>query len=228
MRWLRLLNTVEATSEQRGPGVLSSRERQVFEAAGAVRLAIAQKYADRHKLFEKKGNSDDYKFLWVTDFPFFEWDEETKSWTFAHHPFTSPHEDDLKAGRLTSDPGSVRSLAYDIVLNGMELGSGSIRIHRQDVQQQIFRALGMSREEAKARFGFFLDALEYGTPPHGGIALRAGQDCDDSGWSTEPARGDRLSEDREGDRSDGGCSDRSKRDAVEGTAHPDSVEELGA
>jgi aspartyl-tRNA synthetase len=164
-------NTVEATSEQRGPGVLSSRERQVFEAAGAVRLAIAQKYADRHKLFEKKGNSDDYKFLWVTDFPFFEWEEETKSWTFAHHPFTSPHEDDLKAGRLTSDPGSVRSLAYDIVLNGTELGSGSIRIHRQDVQQQIFRALGMSPEEAKARFGFFLDALEYGTPPHGGIAL---------------------------------------------------------
>ncbi len=164
-------NTVEATTEQRGPGVLSSRERQVFEGAGAVRLAIAQKYADRHKLFEKKGNTDDYKFLWVTDFPFFEWDEEARTWTFAHHPFTSPHEDDLKAGRLTSDPGAVRALAYDIVLNGTELGSGSIRIHRQDVQKEIFRALGMSEEEARARFGFFLDALEYGTPPHGGIAL---------------------------------------------------------
>ncbi len=164
-------STVEATTEQRAPGVLSSRERQVYEAAGAVRLAIAQKYADRHKLFEKKGNSDDYKFLWVTDFPFFEWDEDTKSWTFAHHPFTSPHEDDLKAGRLTSDPGAVRALAYDIVLNGTELGSGSIRIHRKDVQQQIFRALGMSDDEAKSRFGFFLEALEYGTPPHGGIAL---------------------------------------------------------
>jgi aspartyl-tRNA synthetase len=163
--------TVEATTEQRGPGVLSSSERQVFEAAGAVRLAIAQKYADRHKLFEKKGNSDDYKFLWVTDFPFFEWDEDTKTWTFAHHPFTSPHEDDLKAGRLTSDPGAVRALAYDIVLNGTELGSGSIRIHRQDVQKQIFSALGMSEEEARSRFGFFLEALEYGTPPHGGIAL---------------------------------------------------------
>jgi len=163
--------TVEVTSEPRAPGVLSSRERQVYEAAGAVRLAIAQKYADRHKLFEKKGNSDDYKFLWVTDFPFFEWDEDAKKWTFAHHPFTSPHEDDLKAGRLTSDPGAVRALAYDIVLNGTELGSGSIRIHRKDVQQQIFSALGMSDEEAKARFGFFLDALEYGTPPHGGIAL---------------------------------------------------------
>ena len=164
-------NTVEATTEQRGPGVLSTGERQVYEAAGAVRLAIAQKYADRHKLFDKKGNSDDYKFLWVTDFPFFEWDEGSKKWTFAHHPFTSPHEDDLTAGRLTSDPGAVRALAYDIVLNGTELGSGSIRIHRKDVQQQIFRALGMSEEEAKARFGFFLDALEYGTPPHGGIAL---------------------------------------------------------
>ncbi len=164
-------NTVGATSELRGPGVLSSRERQVFEAAGAVRLAIAQKYADRHKRFEKKSNSDDYKFLWVTDFPFFEWDEDAKTWTFAHHPFTSPHEDDLKAGRLTSDPGAVRALAYDIVLNGTELGSGSIRIHRKDVQQQIFSALGMSDDEAKARFGFFLDALEYGTPPHGGIAL---------------------------------------------------------
>jgi aspartyl-tRNA synthetase len=162
---------VEATSETRAPGVLSARERQIYEAAGAVRLAIAQKYADRHKLFEKKGNSDDYKFLWVTDFPFFEWDEDTREWTFAHHPFTSPHEDDLKAGRLTSDPGAVRALAYDIVLNGTELGSGSIRIHRKDVQQQIFSALGMSDEEAKARFGFFLDALEYGTPPHGGIAL---------------------------------------------------------
>jgi aspartyl-tRNA synthetase len=163
--------TVEATSELRAPGVLSARERQIYEAAGAVRLAIAQKYADRHKLFEKKGNSDDYKFLWVTDFPFFEWDEDEKQWTFAHHPFTSPHEDDLKAGRLTSDPGAVRALAYDIVLNGTELGSGSIRIHRKDVQQQIFSALGMGDEEAKARFGFFLDALEYGTPPHGGIAL---------------------------------------------------------
>ena len=164
-------HTVVATTEQRGPGVLSSREREVFEAAGLVRLALAQKFADRHKLFDKKGDGDDYKFLWVTDFPFFEWDEEKRSWTFAHHPFTSPHEDDLKAGRLTSDPGAVRALAYDVVLNGTELGSGSIRIHRQDVQQQIFRALGMSDEEARSRFGFFLEALEYGTPPHGGIAL---------------------------------------------------------
>ena len=153
------------------PGRLSSREREIFEAAGLVRLALAQKFADRHKRFEKTGGADDYKFLWVTDFPFFEWDEENKLWAAAHHPFTSPHEDDLKAGRLTSDPGAVRALAYDIVLNGTELGSGSIRIHRQDVQQEIFRALGMTDAEAQERFGFFLDALTYGTPPHGGIAL---------------------------------------------------------
>ena len=86
-------------------------------------------------------------------------------------PSTSPHEDDITSGRLTSDKGAVRALAYDIVLNGTELGSGSIRIHRKDVQAQIFASLGMNEEEQKARFGFFLDALEYGTPPHGGIAL---------------------------------------------------------
>jgi aspartyl-tRNA synthetase len=101
----------------------------------------------------------------------YEWNEETKTWDAAHHPFTSPHEEDIQAGRLTSDKGAVRALAYDIVLNGTELGSGSIRIHRQDVQAEIFRSLGMSDAEAKERFGFFLDALEYGTPPHGGIAL---------------------------------------------------------
>jgi aspartyl-tRNA synthetase len=143
----------------------------IYKRVGALRLELAKKYADKHKLFEQKGNADDYKFLWVTDFPMYEWDEEAKVWNAAHHPFTSPHEEDIKAGRLTSDKGAVRALAYDIVLNGTELGSGSIRIHRQDVQAEIFRSLGMSDEEAHARFGFFLDALEYGTPPHGGIAL---------------------------------------------------------
>ncbi|HEX4064709.1 MAG TPA: aspartate--tRNA ligase [Acidobacteriaceae bacterium] len=143
----------------------------IYKKAGQLRLDLAKRFQDEHKAFEKKGIADDYKFLWVTDFPFFEWDEQTKTWTFAHHPFTSPHEDDLIAGRMKSDPEAVRALAYDIVLNGLELGSGSIRIHRQDVQQQIFEALGMSEEEAKLRFGFFLEALQYGTPPHGGIAL---------------------------------------------------------
>ena len=143
----------------------------IWKRVGALRLELAKKYADKHKLFEQSGTANDFKFLWVTDFPMYEWDEETKTWNAAHHPFTSPHEEDIKAGRLTSDKGAVRALAYDIVLNGTELGSGSIRIHRQDVQAEIFRSLGMSDAEAKERFGFFLDALEYGTPPHGGIAL---------------------------------------------------------
>jgi aspartyl-tRNA synthetase len=143
----------------------------IYKRVGALRLELAKKYADKHKLFEQTGTEADYKFLWVTDFPMYEWDEEAKVWNAAHHPFTSPHEEDIKAGRLTSDKGAVRALAYDIVLNGTELGSGSIRIHRQDVQAEIFRSLGMSDAEAKERFGFFLDALEYGTPPHGGIAL---------------------------------------------------------
>jgi aspartyl-tRNA synthetase len=99
----------------------------------------------------------------------FEHDAEKGKWMPAHHPFTSPHEEDMD--RLVSDPASVRSRYYDIAMNGLELGSGSIRIHRQDVQRQIFEALGMSDAEAKERFGFFLEALTYGTPPHGGIAL---------------------------------------------------------
>ncbi len=138
---------------------------QLFEAAGQLRLALGQKYAAKHGAFDKR----DYRFLWVTDFPMFEWDETEQRWNAAHHPFTSPHEDDMD--KLESDPGAVRALAYDVVLNGTELGSGSIRIHRQDIQSIIFKALGMSPEEQQARFGFFLEALQYGTPPHGGIAL---------------------------------------------------------
>jgi aspartyl-tRNA synthetase len=137
----------------------------VFTAAGAFRVELARKYADRHMAFRQGG----FHFTWVTDFPMFEYDEETRRWNAAHHPFTSPHDRDMD--KLESDPGAVRALAYDIVLNGTELGSGSIRIHRQDIQSTIFRALGMTDEEAKSRFGFFLEALEYGTPPHGGIAL---------------------------------------------------------
>src|SRR5215467_3209932 len=137
----------------------------VFQAAGAFRVELARKYAERHMAFHQGG----YHFTWVTDFPMFEYDETDKRWNAAHHPFTSPHEHDMD--KLESDPGAVRALAYDIVLNGTELGSGSIRIHRQDIQKKIFHALGMTEDEAKSRFGFFLDALEFGTPPHGGIAL---------------------------------------------------------
>lgn len=145
-------------------------EMAIYASAGLLRVALAQKYADRHGIFKKTGDpATDYRFLWVTNFPMFEYDEGERRWMAAHHPFTSPHEDDMD--KLESDPAMVRALAYDVVLNGTELGSGSIRIHRQDIQNRIFHALGMTEEEAKSRFGFFLEALEYGTPPHGGIAL---------------------------------------------------------
>jgi aspartyl-tRNA synthetase len=143
----------------------SSFTQRTYAAAGQLRLALGQKYAERHGAF-KHGN---FRLLWVTDFPMFEWDEAEGRWNAAHHPFTSPHEHDMD--KLESDPGGVRALAYDVVLNGTELGSGSIRIHRQDIQAKIFKALGMSPEEQQSRFGFFLEALQYGTPPHGGIAL---------------------------------------------------------
>ena len=155
-----------------GTPALWNYDRQwIPKRVGALRLDLAKKYADKHGLFVKKGTADDYRFLWVTDFPMYEFNEERKTWDAAHHPFTSPHEDDIKSGALYNDKGAVRALAYDVVLNGLELGSGSIRIHRKDVQAEIFRSLGMSDEEARERFGFFLEALEYGTPPHGGIAL---------------------------------------------------------
>ena len=153
------------------PAMWNYDPQWIWKRVGALRLQLGAKFADKHGRFAKTGTEADFKFAWVTDFPMYEWNEETKTWDAAHHPFTSPHEDDILAGRLTSDKGAVRALAYDIVLNGTELGSGSIRIHRQDVQAEIFRSLGMSDAEAKERFGFFLDALEYGTPPHGGIAL---------------------------------------------------------
>jgi aspartyl-tRNA synthetase len=151
---------------------VKQHDHAVYNAAGALRVALGQKYAERHKLFAgDRKSADSYRWLWVTDFPMFEYDAEGQRWAAAHHPFTSPHERDMPKVLALEDLGSVRALAYDVVLNGTELGSGSIRIHRQDVQRQIFRALGMTEEEAKSRFGFFLEALEYGTPPHGGIAL---------------------------------------------------------
>jgi aspartyl-tRNA synthetase len=171
-------------SDTKIPGRLSEREIAVYSAAGTLRVELAKKYADRHKAFavtedvlasperntpSLANGASAFRPIWVTDFPMFEHDAEKGKWMPAHHPFTSPHEEDMD--RLVSDPASVRSRYYDIAMNGLELGSGSIRIHRQDVQRQIFEALGMSDAEAKERFGFFLEALTYGTPPHGGIAL---------------------------------------------------------
>ena len=140
-------------------------EETVLLAIGQLRLHAAQKYNNRHQLLDPQN----FKFLWVVDFPMFEWDEEDKRWIAAHHPFTSVHDEDLE--KLTSDPARCRAKSYDLVLNGTELGSGSIRIHRRDVQSKVFSALGFSEDEAKRRFGFLLEALEYGAPPHGGIAL---------------------------------------------------------
>ncbi|MGO9239729.1 MAG: aspartate--tRNA ligase [Bryobacteraceae bacterium] len=140
-------------------------EETVFQACGQLRLAAAQKFAERHNLLDPKV----MKFLWVVDFPMFEWDNEEQRWAAAHHPFCSPKEDDL--GLLTADPARCRARSYDLVLNGTELGSGSIRIHRQDIQALVFDAIGLSREEARSKFGYLLDALTYGAPPHGGIAL---------------------------------------------------------
>ena len=140
-------------------------EHTVYLAAGALRLHLAQKFNDRHKLLDPK----DLRLLWVTDFPMFEWDSEDQRWQAAHHPFTSPFEEDIPL--LETDPARVRSKAYDLVISGVEIASGSIRIHRRDIQSKIFSAIGFSMDEAKNRFGFLLDALEYGAPPHGGIAL---------------------------------------------------------
>jgi aspartyl-tRNA synthetase len=125
----------------------------------------------RSTLAERQGliPKDQYAFCWVMEFPMLEWDEDEKRWAAMHHPFTSPKEEDLD--KLESDPGAVRAKAYDVVLNGTELGGGSVRIHRDDVQQRIFKLLGISEAEARVKFGFLLDALRFGAPPHGGIAL---------------------------------------------------------
>jgi len=169
-----------ALNKPENPAVGDQSLQHFCEKCGFLRLDLAQKYAEKHGAFKKTGDpAKDFRFLWVTDFPMFEWDKTEKRWNPAHHPFTSLHEEDMAKleAHIDSvhDPksplGEIRALAYDVVLNGTELGSGSIRIHRQDIQRKIFQALGMSDEEARARFGFFLEALEYGTPPHGGIAL---------------------------------------------------------
>jgi aspartyl-tRNA synthetase len=133
----------------------------VERVLGALRLQLGQQ-------LELVDESRD-EFLWVLDFPLFLEDEDTGRWTFVHHPFTSPSEghEDL----IDTDPGAALSQHYDLIWNGWELGSGSIRIHRQEIQERVFRAMGMSDEEAKAKFGWFLDALRMGAPPHGGFAL---------------------------------------------------------
>jgi len=139
----------------------ADKENVVNSALGHLRLKVAE--------LKDMIDKDKLSFVWVTDFPLFDYVEEDDSWTSTHHPFTMPREEDLD--KLESDPGSVLAQAYDMVLNGHEIGGGSIRIHRQDVQKKIFKALNISDEEAESKFGFLLDALKFGAPPHAGIAF---------------------------------------------------------
>ena len=138
---------------------VADRWNVALEALGQVRLALADMLN-----VERSG----WNFLWVVDFPLLEWDSDQELWTYMHHPFTSPYEEDIPL--LDSDPGKVRARAYDLVLNGSEVGGGSIRIHRIELQKKMFQVLGIPAEEAEEKFGFFLEALRYGAPPHGGIA----------------------------------------------------------
>ncbi len=140
--------------------IIADRPAAVAKGLSALRL----EFRDRLKLVP----GDLLAFGWVVDFPMFEWDEDEKQWNFMHHPFTSPRTEHLE--KLESDPGAVMSDAYDLVCNGYELASGSIRIHDRDVQAKIFKSLGLNNEEIQRRFGHMLDAFEYGAPPHGGIA----------------------------------------------------------
>jgi aspartyl-tRNA synthetase len=141
--------------------IVAGTRKTVAESLGAVRLQMGKQ--------EKLIDTNAYRFLWVTDFPMFEYDETERRFAAMHHPFTSPLEEDF--GKILTSPETVRAKAYDVVLNGMEIGGGSIRTHRQDIQAQVFQTLGFSQEETQLRFGFFLESLDYGTPPHGGIAL---------------------------------------------------------
>jgi aspartyl-tRNA synthetase len=143
---------------------IADKPKVVHQVLSELRLEFGKKM----NLIDKNG----FHFLWVTDFPLFEYSENEKRWVSNHHPFTAPHGswEDIEE-RFLKDPGSIKAQAYDLILNGTEIGGGSIRIHRPDIQAKIFKLLRLGDEETKLRFGFFLEALEYGAPPHGGIAL---------------------------------------------------------
>jgi aspartyl-tRNA synthetase len=163
--------------------------RRVLDAAGATRddlLVLASGAPDatskvlgqlRLQVAKKENLIPEgmWALVWITDFPLFEWNADERRWSSVNHPFTAPREEDLHL--LQTEPGKVLAKAYDVILNGWELGGGSIRIHDRETQAQVFRLLGMSDEEARDRFGFFLEALEYGTPPHGGLALGLDRIC---------------------------------------------------
>ena len=146
---------------------VADKEKAALAALAALRVEAARELG----LVDESR----YVFCWVTEFPLLGWDEETRTWFPMNHPFTGPREEDLD--RLETDPGSVRARAYDVVVNGWELGSGSIRIHRADLQERVFRVLGIGEAEGRERFGFLLEALRFGAPPHGGIALGLDRIC---------------------------------------------------
>ena len=152
----------EAMEGQAGDLLLfaADQNKVVYDVLGNLRLEIARNL----DLLDK----NEYRFLWVTEFPEFEYSEEQGRYIAMHHPFTMPVEEDIPL--LKSDPGKVRAKAYDIVLNGTELGGGSVRIHQNDVQETMFEALGFTKEQANEQFGFLLDAFKYGVPPHAGLA----------------------------------------------------------
>jgi aspartyl-tRNA synthetase len=158
----------EACQAKTGDLVVAVSAKAQIKGTEAAALIAGQL---RLQLGEALGAIDktQWKFLWLTGFPLFEWSDSDQTWVSAQHPFTGIVDEDLE--KLETAPWEVRSKGYDLVLNGYELGSGSIRIHRQDIQERLFKALGLSQEQLRKRFGFFLDALTYGTPPHGGIAL---------------------------------------------------------
>ncbi len=154
---------VEAMEGKPGDLLLfaADRDKIVYSVLGALRCELA----DQLGLVSK----EDYKFLWITEFPVFEWSDEEERYTAMHHPFTMPMDEDLDL--LDSDMGKARAKAYDIVLNGVELGGGSVRIHQDDIQEKMFGLLGFTKEEAYDRFGFLLNAFKYGVPPHAGLAF---------------------------------------------------------
>jgi aspartyl-tRNA synthetase len=147
------------------PGDLIALVADAEASALPVLGALRERYAERYGLLEE----DAWAPVWVVDFPLVEWNDDEARWDPTHHPFTAPSPEDL--ARLEDDPGAVSSLAYDVVLNGVEVGGGSIRIHDRDVQRRAFEVIGIGAEEAEAKFGFLLRALRLGAPPHGGIAL---------------------------------------------------------
>lgn len=141
--------------------MIADKPAVVAKALGELRLEMGR----RMNLIDP----DQLAFTWVTDFPMFEYSEEEKRYVAMHHPFTSPREEDID--KLMSDPASVKAIAYDMVLNGVEIGGGSIRIYQSDVQEKVFKAIGLSEEESRSKFGFMLDAFQFGAPPHGGCAF---------------------------------------------------------